>query len=105
MSTTASPRRLAAQGLDPRDDYDEWRRVLRVNLDGVFFTSAPPQSMVERGGRLAGRHGQHRAIEALPVPATTAPARAALPLVRASLSNSPLQDHGQSDPAGLIESR
>jgi NAD(P)-dependent dehydrogenase (short-subunit alcohol dehydrogenase family) len=31
-------------------DYDEWRRVLRVNLDGVFFTfRAAAKHMVERG--------------------------------------------------------
>ena len=31
-------------------DYEEWRRVLRVNLDGVFFTfRAAAKHMVERG--------------------------------------------------------
>jgi NAD(P)-dependent dehydrogenase (short-subunit alcohol dehydrogenase family) len=31
-------------------DYAEWRRVLRVNLDGVFFTfQAAARHMVERG--------------------------------------------------------
>lgn len=31
-------------------DYEEWRRVLRVNLDGVFFTfRAAARHMVERG--------------------------------------------------------
>src|ERR1051325_5930485 len=31
-------------------DYDEWRRVMRVNLDGVFFTfRAAAKHMVERG--------------------------------------------------------
>lgn len=31
-------------------DYEEWRRVLRVNLDGVFFTfRAATKHMVERG--------------------------------------------------------
>src|SRR6266850_1799067 len=31
-------------------DYEEWRRVMRVNLDGVFFTfQAAARHMVERG--------------------------------------------------------
>src|SRR5258707_7268525 len=31
-------------------DYEEWRRVMRVNLDGVFFTfRAAAKHMVERG--------------------------------------------------------
>src|SRR6476619_7200674 len=31
-------------------DYEEWRRVMRVNLDGVFFTfQTAAQHMVERG--------------------------------------------------------
>ena len=38
-------------------DYEEWRRVMRVNLDGVFFTfQTAAQHMVERGkgGSLVG---------------------------------------------------
>lgn len=32
-------------------DYEEWRRVLRTNLDGTFFTlQAAARHMVERGG-------------------------------------------------------
>ena len=34
-----------------RDDAEEWRRVLKVNLDGAFFTfRAAARHMVERGG-------------------------------------------------------
>ena len=37
-------------------DYEEWRRVLRVNLDGVFFTfRAAAKHMVERG-RASQKH-------------------------------------------------
>ena len=52
-STAASPTPASAGGPQlPAMTADEWRRVLRVNLDGAFFTlQAAVRHMVERGER------------------------------------------------------
>ena len=53
MSTIASPTAGVSgrgKGSILEMDYEEWRRVMRVNLDGVFFTfRAAARHMVERG--------------------------------------------------------
>jgi NAD(P)-dependent dehydrogenase (short-subunit alcohol dehydrogenase family) len=46
---------------------EEWRRVLKVNLDGAFFTfRAAARHMVQRGGGGAAAHPYHRGRAALP---------------------------------------
>ena len=90
-------------------DYEEWRRVMRVNLDGVFFTFQCRRQAHGRArqGRLAGGDGQHRgdrgrgALE----PLRRQQGRRHRHGARARRRAGALQDHRQFDPAGLDRDR
>ena len=90
-------------------DYEEWRRVMRVNLDGVFFTfRAAAKHMVERGkgGSLVAM-ASTAAIEgaARSSPLRRQQGRRHRHGTRARRRAGALQDHSQLDPAGLDRDR